>query len=807
MVCPPSESLRRLPRLGLRVLRRRCPAFDDIVIDPPALPLSAQAENSFVRLPMLAARGFVWNSASFFGTVASDWETARLKRRRFDLLFSTSDFGVVLESHGDADSCVDMVVLHPEAIVFSSPGPSTATAGILVLLKKSFVASFDDLCFRVVKPGRWVHIILCNAEGALHLHFLHIDMTLSVSQHVENFKMLSLATQLGSDGFALIGGDFNFLPAGERRVYFDGRQPRLEDDGLASHWDSQLPHLTELRQDLPTRLGLREGKPHIAARLDRWYTSLPPMELLDRRPLVHTSGNLLKTAPLSDHVPICCSLHRPSLAPPGRATVPRWVALHPLFSTSLKQLLDEFSVERAPPELALKMVKECMHAAACRVKAALLTTRATTPTENLYLAKKSYRLARAGRVSEATAPVSIAWLRSIGLNPATLFLHPRAQDLLAEHIRSMAESAAFSEAQENEKLEEASASARSPGQLSLSLQAWRKDKRAVSMLSCSTDTSCMVSHADSALCLADHWGKVFSDKTTDITAMNEILAFIPKFAGAISMPTRAMLTEVASSSRSSAPGQDGIDFSAWRTSDSRPLDVVYKLFSAAWLSNSPQPKSEIDYISVFPPKNTRLSGIIAPSETRPIALLNTSSKLQAALANRALAPAAEAICAPHQHGFLRGRGSTEAFVELDAIMSSRTAAKRPARAFSSQIWRLRFRRCRGRFYYIQSTTYLALEAPFSSLLSFMSRRRSPCWLLVRLQPSTQQPVASDKAAPSAARCSSLCLRGSCACLHTASRAAACYLPLLTIWRFTFVTSWLVCQNSEQHLQPYLALRR
>ncbi len=147
------------------------------------------------------------------------------------------------------------------------------------------------------------------------------------------------------------------------------------------------------------------------------------MELLDRRPLVHTSGNLLKTAPLSDHVPICCSIHRPSMAPPGRRTVPRWVALHPSFEAFLKHLLDDFPVERAPPELALKKVKECMHAAACRVKAALLTTRATTPIENLYLAKKSYRLAQAGRVSEATrilaaAPVSIVWLLSLGLNPA-----------------------------------------------------------------------------------------------------------------------------------------------------------------------------------------------------------------------------------------------------------------------------------------------------------------------------------------------------------------------------------------------------
>ncbi len=134
-----------------------------------------------------------------------------------------------------------MVLLHPEAIVLPSPGLSAATAGILVLLKKSFVASFGDLCFRVVKPGRWVHKILLNAEGPLHLHFIHVDMTLSVSQHVENFKMLSFATQLGSDGFAIIGGDFNFLPAGERRVYFDGRQPRLEDDGLAAHWGRAPP--------------------------------------------------------------------------------------------------------------------------------------------------------------------------------------------------------------------------------------------------------------------------------------------------------------------------------------------------------------------------------------------------------------------------------------------------------------------------------------------------------------------------------------------------------------------------------------
>ncbi len=324
-----------------------------------------------------------------------------------------------------------------------------------------------------------------------------------------------------------------------------------------------------------------------------------------------------------------------------------------------------------------------MHAAACRVKATLLTTLATTPTENLYLAKKSYRLARAGRISEATrnlaaAPVSIVWLSSIGLNPATLFLHPRAQDLLAEHIRSMAESEAFLEAQENEKLEEASSSARSPGQLSLSLQAWRKDKRLVSMLSCSTDTSRMVSPADSAQCLADHWGKVFADKPTDTTAMDEILAFVPKFEEAIAMPIRAMLAEVAVAARSSAPGEDGIDFAAWRSGDARPLDVVFRLFSATWAGNCPQPQSEIDYMSVFPPKKTRLSGIIAPSETRPIALLNTSSKLQAALANRAIAPAAEALCGPHQHGFLRGRGSTEAVVELDAIMSSRTAANAPS---------------------------------------------------------------------------------------------------------------------------------
>ena len=123
---------------------------------------------------------------------------------------------------------------------------------------------------------------------------------------------------------------------------------------------------------------------------------------------------------------MCRSVARFIVLLSPRLGVPRYrggcVALHPSFSSSLKLLLDEFPVERAVPELALKMVKECMHAAACRVKAAMLIMKATTPTENLFLAKKYYRLARAGRIPEATrnlaaAPISITWLLSIGRGP------------------------------------------------------------------------------------------------------------------------------------------------------------------------------------------------------------------------------------------------------------------------------------------------------------------------------------------------------------------------------------------------------
>lgn len=550
---------------------------------------------------------------------------------------------------------------------------------MLVLLKKEFVAQFVCLVARIVKDGRWVHFILHHLSGELHLHFLHIDMTLPVAAHDALFAQLSAATKLDGRGFALIAGDFNFLPSGERRIHFDGRQPKAEDDRLAARWDSHLAHLAEIRQDLPTRLDIPHNRPQVAARLDRWYTSLPSKELLDRRPLAHTSGNLLKTAPLSDHVPVCCSLSLPRLTAPQRDSVPRWVALHPSFSQHLTELLDQFLGDGLAPHRALVIVKECMYAASSRVRSHLVVEKAVTAAENLYLTNKAYRLARADRIPAAikhviASPMLLKWLASIAMDASSFFLHPCAQDLLAERIRSMVESEAFSEALDNEKLEDKYNSARTPTPLARKLLAWREAKRSVSMLACAVDTSQLVSPEKSAENLANHLGSVFSGKATDDAAAAQVLEFRPRVVDPVPLPTRQHLENIAFASRSSAPGMDGIDYAAWKTADGRPLDIIYSLFCDSWCHGSPQPKPEIDYASVFPPKKERESGVITPAETRPIALLKTASKLQTAFANSAIAPCADSICGSHQHGFIRGRGGSSAIVGLDAIICAQLCA-------------------------------------------------------------------------------------------------------------------------------------
>ena len=138
------------------------------------------------------------------------------------------------------------------------------------------------------------------------------------------------------DGLSTVGGDWNFMASGENRYNIQQQFECVKKEPLAKLFDTLCAGLVEFEQPDPTRAQLDgDGVAAAVSRLDRVYSNLVPMDILDFRPTAIATHNIVSRGRLSDHSPV--SVKFAGLRDPRHEVsssyghVPPWVCKDPMF--------------------------------------------------------------------------------------------------------------------------------------------------------------------------------------------------------------------------------------------------------------------------------------------------------------------------------------------------------------------------------------------------------------------------------------------------------------------------------------------
>ena len=267
---------------------------------------------------------------------------ASLKFGSLLLLAAAFDVLCVQEAHGsEADVWELSRRLHASHSIWFSLRSSSASGGILFIVKRTFLTTLINYRFTVVSHGRVAILSLFFPNGAISFMNVHILPNLPIAARRDLFRrMSSTLPELTRHSIFLLG-DWNFLAAGESNFNFVQGVEINRDDGSSFHFGSIFPSFTELLQDAPTHKDSAT-----LSRLDRIYTNLPLAGLLDLSLRAGTQWDFSHSrSSVSDHLPVFVHVSR-KLHGESRRVLPRWVAEHPdspsrfsFFSTSAATLL------------------------------------------------------------------------------------------------------------------------------------------------------------------------------------------------------------------------------------------------------------------------------------------------------------------------------------------------------------------------------------------------------------------------------------------------------------------------------------
>ena len=217
-------------------------------------------------------------------------------------------------------------------------------------------------------------------------------------------------------------------------------------------------------------------------------------------------------------------------------------------------------------------------------------------------------------------------------------------------------------------------------QLHVLAATWRAHRRRIS-LAAIVDTQGIPrdSPEESADLLADHWGPIFAAKAIEAEAALAIMQFTQAVPEGLCWSTdRVGFHELMAKPRDSAPGPDGIPFSAWRAAGIELYDVMFDAFDAFINGETLPPTFNTCNLAFIPKGEDPNDDILvarAPSSTRPISLSNTDNKYFALAINRPLAEVAKIIVHPRQRGFVQGKSLIDNVLEVEGFAQSYTIAE------------------------------------------------------------------------------------------------------------------------------------
>jgi endonuclease/exonuclease/phosphatase family metal-dependent hydrolase len=593
------------------------------------------------------------------------------KMGRFLKLLS-HDVVCAQEAHGTSADLTTLDAEAPNHTHWGSFHDNSSSGGVTISIKTEFLQQFNEITVHDLTAGRCLGLALRGPKSSLLVICLHLNPAASLPTKTALLKSIAdLAASV--PGRTLLAGDFNFLHSDECRLHVDdsGAHDTTEQAKISELFEEIFSEWSELHQPLPTRRQVHGQRITSYSRLDRIYTNLQPQEVSDRQPYTAVIGSAQHPNNISDHIPVGCRFGAGQCGPARIRAVPRWVTSHPSYAKNVSEILIIQQLD-CRGLAAVGRLQEVLHEAARDVIAAGPSFGSDCTYEKLHWTIAALRAARSKnqRLLELAvksyiriAPwFSLAECRVTNEHDLHLHLGQLSSKSLDDQRTEMENDPTIAEFKKigiRERLRRRSA-------------AWAPTRKKASTFTVlQPDLVPAASSRAGGQLLIDHWSKVFSEQPCCPTAQASLLEHCVRgpFVATWVLEKPDFL-HILHRAHDSAPGPDGLPYSAWNNAPQHIHDELYNMytdmmdgsvlpsgFNRCFLACIPKGDAPGDHIGIAR----------TPESTRPIAMSNSVAKLLAMAVNRVLAPVAQTTILDRQRGFVKGRSITDNIMETESL--------------------------------------------------------------------------------------------------------------------------------------------
>ena len=640
-------------------------------------------------------RGVSWNAQALFSPDADRQEP---RQRLLAQLAKAHDFVLLQETHSTDGSLLTWRA--PEGYAYFHSHGSTSVAGVGILVDEQFLQRFEkpkSNRLEEIIPGRVGALRLAGKEGRIDLVVVYATTGDAQHERAELRDKLSRSLVPPTQALTVVAGDWNYVSAEEDRYSLDpvswtgDRQSREED-----HFQHVLGSpfsLIEFEQQEYTNQS-STGR----ARLDRAYANFGPDSQLD-----HHIACVALPWPgrsVSSHRPLNFRFGLPQRREDdGNRPIPEYIIRQPEWQQRVKlrhwELLQEDAKEQDVRGLRnLKLLKRAMR----EVSSSMQSER--TPGQPPEEADRFSGLIRAlrawdqGRFHQLRG-LAVRWNLAQQIQTATRWSEEgetKIRELRGQVMQLARETLVEEMRQQQEQEKDLPEPQRSARRQQLMVKLQRLRPGATTSLRAVRDATGAIHQEPEgmATALGQHWGQVFAGAEIN---HSRILRWMeeayPAGVGLQGLPPpdsarwRVRRRDVRRAVRlagNSAPGPDGIPYSAWRAMQEYGVDCLWgamQELSADDVLERMEDAYEDEASCAFNlslltciPKQTagttaEGNPIVAAEDTRPISMVDTANRLLANAARLRWEVHLGMWISPEQRGFLPGRSLIANVVELE----------------------------------------------------------------------------------------------------------------------------------------------
>ena len=463
---------------------------------------------------------------------------------------------------------------------FGSFSSSPGVGGVVVLVHKHIMGDAAMVVSSTIATARCIEVSIVYNDTMLQLINVHVDPAAPFREKELLYVDVAAACTSSSDGLCIMGGDFNHQPLGEHRFNLQNGRDIQYYEAIAHTFDRLFCAFTELHQPNFTRVKMEGNLCASASRLDRMYTNIQPIDLMDSMPKICTVHDVFKQNRLSDHSAVSAVLSPPSLTPPNFTTIPTWIIKHSEFQPLTNVNLHIAGATTNPYE-NLDRLKQAMFGAMEDIK--LLCQQQRVPSsvsEKLYWTTLLWRAVRSGNAATAVkAATAYPYLNNFYSTENYLITNTNG---LSYHINELAAQDIQLELEELQAMAIPATSKNSAIDRLLARQKLSKSSGKSLVLSGIYNSEGKAATGDEAAhLLAEHWGQVFDVQDGDPEAYLQLADYVQEAKNLGHWQCSLLdVEEMLPRLRATAPGPDGVRYLAYSVTAATSAPMLHDVYQA-----------------------------------------------------------------------------------------------------------------------------------------------------------------------------------------------------------------------------------